>query len=120
MTKTFSLIDLSNDVNVIYDISQGDKVFKVSVSQFSSISLSIFAENLTGTLDASLHYYKSDFDDFSKAIPFDTANDKILSSNPTKFGYGEDNFNPRYLFIELKQNNCTGGDLMIAFTNKVQ
>lgn len=103
------------NLSATYDVSSGDKTWSREIST-ESISLSINADSLTGTLDATVKVYKSNTNTFADAVQ--EGSTITLSTAAYNEIIDLDIWNARYIFVELKVNSCTGGTLLLPITIK--
>lgn len=103
------------NLTTVYNISGGNKTWSKEIST-ESISLSINADSLTGTLDATVGVYQSNTNVFADAVLVGTA--ETLNTTPYNAVVNIDIWNARYVFVVLTVNNCTGGTLLLPLTIK--
>lgn len=113
--KQLSLIDNGRVLTQSYDLTGGDKTFSANITT-QSLSLSVIARSLTGTLNGTIKLYGSNVDDLTKAVQIGSTID-LTSASITDL-IDDDVWNPAYIFVELKVVGITGGTLELPCTLK--
>ncbi|MCP4665182.1 MAG: hypothetical protein GY849_02355 [Deltaproteobacteria bacterium] len=115
MFDQINLVDKSQNLETVYAIIGGDKTFSAKIST-KSISLSVLASSLTGTLDATVKIYGANTDNIDEAVQVGST---ITLSTATYVELIEtDNWKSAYMFIKLEKNNCMSGNLKLPITFK--
>ena len=115
MFEQINLIDKSQDLTSYYALIAGDETFSAKIST-KSVSLSVLASSLTGTLDATVKIYGANTDNINEATQLGST--ITLSTSEYVELIETDNWKSAYMFVVLVVNNCTSGSLKLPITFK--